>query len=362
MTASPNDRPRLSPDIRRALSGRMIRHVLGILLGIAVSGIALEGKAEIRSCVEDAMIVFDASGSMAGNEKLGIATTITRIDEVRGALEKVLPSVTAVRRVGLITYGPGAYNQCNVKLNLRPTSHAGELIMREVEKLNPAGKTPLSEAVEQAANVLDYRQAPGTVIVVTDGEETCGGSPCDLGSRLHETGQQLTVHVVAYRAAGFAWTGEQSILQARCLAEATGGLYVTADTQDELVSAFEEVLGCPAIAQRPSKTAPGLSEIAATRGGEEGALAESSAPPSRLSLSGIAGNTAHHEPSPSGQHEFAPRVTPIRIEIVAGVCDSGLPCADCGRAVERSRNNGHTRGAGRVSVRRECQQRHHGAD
>lgn len=49
------------------------------------------------------MIVFDASGSMSGNEKLGIATTITRIDEVRSALARVLPSVTTHRRVGLIT-------------------------------------------------------------------------------------------------------------------------------------------------------------------------------------------------------------------------------------------------------------------
>ena len=37
-------------------------------------------------CREDAMIVFDASGSMAGNTSQGIATTVPRIDEVRSAL------------------------------------------------------------------------------------------------------------------------------------------------------------------------------------------------------------------------------------------------------------------------------------
>ena len=35
------------------------------------------------------MIVFDASGSMAGNTSQGIATTEPRIDEVRSALERV---------------------------------------------------------------------------------------------------------------------------------------------------------------------------------------------------------------------------------------------------------------------------------
>ena len=62
------------------------------------------------------MIVFDASGSMAGNTSQGIATTVPRIDEVRAALAEVLPSATRYRRVGLITFGPGPYNQCNVKL------------------------------------------------------------------------------------------------------------------------------------------------------------------------------------------------------------------------------------------------------
>ena len=67
-------------------------------------------------CTEDAMIVFDASGSMSGNQTLGIPNSRARIDEVRAALAQVLPSATKIRRVGLVTYGPGPYNQCNVKL------------------------------------------------------------------------------------------------------------------------------------------------------------------------------------------------------------------------------------------------------
>ena len=53
------------------------------------------------------MIVFDASGSMAGNTVQGLFSDITRIDEVRKALGQVLPGITKFRKVGLITYGPG---------------------------------------------------------------------------------------------------------------------------------------------------------------------------------------------------------------------------------------------------------------
>ena len=70
------------------------------------------------------MIVFDASGSMAGNLDQGIATLKPRIDEVRTALAKILPEATRFRRVGLITYGPGPGEQCNVTLDLKPTANA----------------------------------------------------------------------------------------------------------------------------------------------------------------------------------------------------------------------------------------------
>jgi Ca-activated chloride channel homolog len=196
-----------------------------------------------KPCVEDAMLVFDASGSMAGNVNQGI-------DAVRSALAKILPGVTRLRRVGLITYGPGPYQQCNVQLNLKPTLNAGELIMREVNALTPGGKTPLTAAVGQAAEVLDYRTKPGVIVVLTDGEETCGGSPCDLGKALHAAANNLTVHVIGFRMKNFSWTGEQSILDVKCLADQNGGLYVSADTEQDLTEAFEKTLGCPMLSER----------------------------------------------------------------------------------------------------------------
>lgn len=211
---------------------------------------ALAEETERKPCTEDAMIVFDASGSMAGNMNQGIATTIPRIGEVRSALAQVLPSVTRLRRVGLITYGPGPYQQCNVELKLKPTPNAADIIMREVNALTPAGKTPLTAAVEQAAEVLDYRAKPGLIVVLTDGEETCGGSPCDLGKQLHAEAMQLTVHIIGFRMKDFSWTGEQSILDAKCLADKNGGLYISAESKQDLVEALEKTLGCPMLSQR----------------------------------------------------------------------------------------------------------------
>ncbi|MEZ5827387.1 MAG: VWA domain-containing protein [Hyphomicrobiales bacterium] len=196
------------------------------------------------------MIVFDASGSMAGSLAEGIGAKIRRIDEVRKALGQALPRVTHFRRIGLITYGPGSYKQCNVELKLRPVPDAAQRILDDVSTLNPSGKTPLATAVEQAAEVLHYRVDPGVVVLLTDGEETCDGAPCALGKTLKAEGLQLTVHVIGFRMTAF-WTGAQSALDVKCLAEETGGLYIAAENQEQLVEAFEKTLGCPMMSQLP---------------------------------------------------------------------------------------------------------------
>ena len=202
-------------------------------------------------CTEDAMIVFDASGSMAGNTVQGLFSDITRIDEVRKALAEVLPGVTRFRKIGLITYGPGPYGQCNVALDFRPMPNAAQQIMSVVNGLNPAGKTPLVDAVKQAADVLDYRTSKGVVVLLTDGEETCGGAPCELGKFLKANGR-LTVHVVGYQLKAFRWTGAQSFLDVKCLAEETGGLYITAENRQDLIEAFQKTLGCPMMSALPT--------------------------------------------------------------------------------------------------------------
>ena len=185
-----------------------------------------------------------------GSETAGV---VSRIDKVRATLAEILPSVTRYRRVGLITYGPGVWNQCNVHLDLVPEPNAAERIVAAIGALTPAGKTPLTAAVKQAADVLDYRAKPGLIVVVTDGEETCGGSPCSLGKDLSAEAAQLTIHIIGLRVKGYTWTGEQSVVETKCLAESNRGLYLTVETQDELMQALEKTLGCPMVTQFQSK-------------------------------------------------------------------------------------------------------------
>jgi Ca-activated chloride channel family protein len=225
----------------KTLSRYLCSAALAFIALLAGAAAAQAADETLPPCTEDAMIVFDASGSMAGNMVQGLFSAVTRIDEVRKALGQVLPGATKFRKVGLITYGPGPYAQCNVQLDFPPMPNAAERIMSVVNAINPAGKTPLVEGVKQATEVLDYQ---GVVVLLTDGEETCGGAPCALGQLLRRH-DHLTVHVIGYQLRGFSWTGAQSFLDVKCLAEETGGLYITAQNRKDLVEAFQKTLGCP---------------------------------------------------------------------------------------------------------------------
>ena len=210
-------------------------------------------------CRSDAMIIFDASGSMAGTDFNTPPTP--RIERVRKALEEVLPAVATQRNLGLIDYGPGPYNRCdNIVLQLRPAPNAAERIINIVRSLAPAGRTPLTEAVRMAAEVLDFPRKPGEIVLVTDGEETCGGDPCALAQKLHAQGGHLTVHVIGYRTRDS--TEGAGYLKARCLADETGGTYSSTETSDDLVRALRRALTCPDV----SSVRQGASHVATARG------------------------------------------------------------------------------------------------
>lgn len=228
----------------------LAKTAIGVALAAALLGPATT-VAE-PSCTADAFVVFDGSASMAETwpDKEGAP----RIVSAREAMHRAMPEIALYRRLGLVTYGPGSQqSSCdNVELRFPPIADAAPLITGAVDALEPDGNTPLTAAVRSAAEALDFTYRPGVVVLVTDGRETCGGSPCGLGAELAARGVDMTVHVIGFQLQPDykghpLFRPNNDVHKADCLAEKTGGRTVTTETVDELVEALRETLACPMI-------------------------------------------------------------------------------------------------------------------
>lgn len=216
------------------------------LLGVLGSAAEPALAQEKGTCIDDAMLVFDASGSMAGTDMNAVRPHIAT---VREALAAVLPAVTPRRHLGLMVYGPGsAYGCSNIQLRLKPGPNSATTILGEVDGVVPGGQTPLTAAVRGAAEELHYRNEPAVVVLLTDGEETCGGDPCRMARELRAQARDLTIHVVGFKVAGSTWL--QAGTGSSCMAEETGGLSITAHDKDELIAALQKTLTCPLFSER----------------------------------------------------------------------------------------------------------------
>lgn len=214
-----------------------------VLLGILpiIAGQAASPRSERSECTKDLMFVFDASGSMGTTD---LTARIPHIERVKSAFRRIVSEIPPSRRMGLIVYGQGAYNRCDsIELKVKPQLNAGAAILASIENVQPAGRTPLTHAVHDAADLLKYRHNPAVVVLLTDGEETCGGKPCEMADALTSDASDLTIHVIGYRHREAGGLG--AVFGARCLAEKTHGLYLPVETEDQIVDALRKTLTCP---------------------------------------------------------------------------------------------------------------------
>lgn len=179
---------------------------------------------------ENVAIVLDASGSMWGQ-----IHGRTKIEIAREAVGRMVEGWEADNAIALIAYGHRRKGDCADIQTLIPLGPLQrQAFMDVVNSLNPKGMTPLSQAVIDAADALKSSEQKATVILVSDGEETCNLDPCAVGAELESRGVDFTAHVI-----GFDVQDPTHQAQLRCLAENTGGRYFNARDSQELGRAVQ---------------------------------------------------------------------------------------------------------------------------
>ena len=177
-------------------------------------------------------IVLDSSGSM--KLPLGRKTRwATALDVFREVLAKLPDDFNVGLRVYAHRYSARSPQTCTDTELLQPVAKLNrDRILSTVGRLQPKGETPLVYSVLQTIQDLKA-VGGGSVVLITDGEETCHGDPVDAATRLNNAGIDIKLNIV-----GFTLKGRQVQQQLTTFAESTGGSYYSAQSGEALARAL----------------------------------------------------------------------------------------------------------------------------
>lgn len=185
----------------------------------------------VAVAAEPAMLfILDASGSMWGR-----AGGEPKIASAQSALLDLVNGTPARIQVGLMAYGHRKKGDCTDIELITPPGGERDTITHRIDNINPKGKTPIGASLILAGKQLAAREDETTLVLVSDGLETCGSDPCATARQLREQGHKLVIHVV-----GFA-VDSKATGQLQCIAQAGGGQYFAADNADALRDALIQV-------------------------------------------------------------------------------------------------------------------------
>jgi len=215
--------------IKCPLPGQLLIFCGALLLGQEM------GMQQCRaSAIEAENIVFilDASGSMAGQMEGRSKMEIAK--EVLSSLIQDLPEGV---NVGLVAYGHRKKSDCS---DVEELAALGPLnkpeLVKKIAGIHSVGMTPIAGSIRQVADRLKSAKKEATIILVSDGQETCGGDPCALVKELKSAGISFVMHVIGFDVS------DKEKAQLACIADAGGGNYFAARNAGELVVAAKKVV------------------------------------------------------------------------------------------------------------------------
>lgn len=189
-------------------------------------------SADARDTSGQLMIVMDSSGSMAGPDGDGG----TKIGAAKKAITRMVDTAPAGSKIGLRVYGadkgkndPAACKDSRRVVDVGPVDR--QRITAAARRMTPRGQTPISYSLQKAAGDFTGSE-PRTILLVSDGIETCDPDPCKTVAKLRDAGVRLRIDVVGFRV------DRKARNQLQCIARSGHGTYYDADDGPSLENTF----------------------------------------------------------------------------------------------------------------------------
>lgn len=214
-----------------------------LLLGLATSTAAFAANEKV-------MMILDESGSMWGQ-----IDGKAKIEIANEAINGLLNDWKSDVHLGVMAYGHREKGSCDDIETIIPIGPVdANAISGKLNGLKPKGKTPISGSLKKAAELLKSTEEKATVILVSDGLETCDQDPCAVAKELNEAGVDFTTHVVGFDLK------DDELKQLKCIADNTGGTLIAAANASELNTALGKVKQAVVEKQEPAKPAAPVGE------------------------------------------------------------------------------------------------------
>ena len=179
----------------------------------------------------EVLFVLDASGSMQET-----AGSVTKMVAAKQVMQRIVPELHPQVRVGLVAYGHRQKGDCaDIEVLLPAGSTDRNALLEKVQALEPRGLTPISDALSMSIDLLKLKEIETTIVLVSDGKETCHADPCQVVRKLKATGIKFVLHVVGFQV------DQQARQQLECLAGEGGGQYLHASDPAGLQDALKNI-------------------------------------------------------------------------------------------------------------------------
>ncbi|MFG2560355.1 VWA domain-containing protein [Streptomyces sp. NPDC048496] len=205
-------------------------------LGTALPAAADEPPTKASPKVE---LVLDVSGSMRTRDIDGQS----RMAAAKQAFNEVLDAVPEQVQLGIRTLGadyPGDDRKvgCKDTKQLYPVGPLDRVEAKTaVATLAPTGWTPIGPALLGAADDLEGGDSTRRIVLISDGEDTCGPlDPCEVARDIAARGIHLVIDTLGLVP------NAKIREQLTCIAEATGGTYTAVQHTDELSGRVKQLV------------------------------------------------------------------------------------------------------------------------
>ncbi|MFQ5850562.1 MAG: VWA domain-containing protein [Candidatus Binatia bacterium] len=184
------------------------------------------------AAADTVLFILDVSGSMRGKLDGG-----TKMDAAKRTFGKLLDSLPKNLQVGVEVYGHRGDRDCSaIEVMVPPQPLDGAAVKAKVQGLTPRkGATPIADALATAGETLRGTEGGRTIVLISDGKETCGGDPEATAARLRKEGIGVKIHVVGFGV------GEKERKQLQAVAKAGGGNYYDAKNAAGLQVSMQQV-------------------------------------------------------------------------------------------------------------------------